>query len=210
MFSKLSLKEEVIGATVESAPFGELERIMTDLIVQAYKKPSLRKAELHGYKLFPTLSTKFQAVYYNGSQPIVAIRGASSKKELRKDIQLEGRRIREVEFEARRDFAPVLQRFGRKIILAGHSLGGFKAILLSKKHNLRGAVFNPFLSKLDSPKILNLIQRTPTLKKFSIDGDVLSSKVLRGTNAHKLEIKGLDGLFDRHRISAFKKVVIQE
>ena len=176
---------------------------------QAYKKK--RVPLIDGYSYKPKLSTKEYAIYAQGKQAIMGIRGtALSFKDLKTDLAIaKGEESSNIRFkEALKKYDEIHQTYPT-VIPTGHSMGGSLVKYLIKhrpiKHGYafnmgagKGSIRDMVLCNDPSGSVPNWCGRTEQRK---ILGDPIS--LLAGVGERNVKSYEPEGIFKAHGIKAF-------
>ena len=155
----------------------EKEMIMAKLNKESYKDPSVRM-NIGSFEYQPFISNREVAVYMNGGRVYIIYKGTSNKENVITDLHLINDITDRTFRQAIMDYETVKRTFPRKVIeVSGHSLGGSKALYISKEKNVRAIVFNPFTPS-STGKMYHIVKNNPIATIFVNRDDLLSNKML--------------------------------
>lgn len=109
----------------------------------------------HGYSIDDGLTDSSErrshTLFHNDDgNAVLAFRGTDVKRSRGQDLLTDLGLLFGVQRKEIRQAARIAQaakeQYGDNLMLAGHSLGGSKAILSGKKHGIKSVVFNPFVA----------------------------------------------------------------
>jgi hypothetical protein len=196
----------------------DLDRKMVNMNIEAYKKPELRK-NVGNYKFNSSISDDTHSIFLNDENKTAfyVIKGTSNKKELLLDLKLalftgifsnnlvNRTQINKTLIHFRRVKDILANRY--QMFLSGHSLGGIKALYISKHFpQFQGSIFNTYVPDTMKNDLRLLITQNKSLKFITIKGDILSNKIIsmkRGITV--LTPSLLKQNISQHSITAFKK-----
>lgn len=127
------------------------------------------RAAKHGYKVVDAFTDKSKVRSHtlyekDDGNVVLAFRGTSVKrsklKDLLTDAQLLVGAVPKELRQARRVAEQVKQQYGDRVVLAGHSLGGGKAIYAGKNTGLRSITHNPYVTSGMRSGLKNYFKQT--------------------------------------------------
>tara|TARA_R110000787_G_scaffold235094_3_gene341903 strand:- start:1071 stop:1694 length:624 start_codon:yes stop_codon:yes gene_type:complete len=169
--------------------FNNFDRILIKMLDQSYKSPNTRN-HIGDWKYNSSISNETAAIFINDNkkEAVYAIKGTSNKKELLLDLKLSlFTNIFSNKLMNRTQMNKSLEHFRRvssilnnryKIFITGHSLGGIKALYISKTFPAHtGTIFNTFVPGTMKPDLRLLFTQNRRLKMVIARGDILSNNI---------------------------------
>lgn len=176
------------------------------LVKESYNNLLNRKPPTNEYFYFPNVSTNELGVWTKGNKLIIAIKGTSSAGDLLTDLRLATSSFEKEDIiEMIEEVKSIMKNFpGHIPIITGHSLGGTKAIFISRFTGYKAVVFNSFIPTLDK-LFKDTLDNSFNTIKYTVFGDGLSNKILnRKTTPNVILIQrpGITGP-QKHTINNF-------
>ena len=147
------------------------------LNAMSYELP-VNRTEVKGWEYMPSFSTFDLATFRRGTDIRMIFKGTSNNTDLLTDIKLLINLPDRTFKTAVENYDKIRKTFPQSnITVSGHSLGGTKALFVSKQRNVKGVVFNPFTPDFSS-FLFDLNRDSSLVTKFTNKGDILSNKSL--------------------------------
>ena len=182
----------------------EEEMIMVKQNVEAYKDPSVRQNVLN-WQYQPFLSNQEVAVFKQRTNVNIIYKGTSNKENVFTDMKLISNIADRTFRVALKEFENIKKTFPSYIIkVSGHSLGGSKALYISKEKLVRAVVFNPFTPNTYG-KMNTIVRNNPLINVNVNRDDMLSEKmiIINPPGLNVFVIKGNRSLLINHSIDTY-------